>query len=69
VEKDYWMPFTFPANLAKLPAASLPCGMTKDGLPIGVQIIGNYLQDLTVMKVSYSLEQVLGFKSYLMHRG
>ncbi|MBV1929143.1 MAG: amidase, partial [Gammaproteobacteria bacterium] len=64
-EKLYWTPFTFPANLAKLPASSVPCGMTSAGLPIGVQVVGDYMQDLTVMQVSYVLERVLAFKPYL----
>lgn len=68
-EKLYWTTFSFPANLAKLPASSVPCGMTSAGLPIGVQVIGDYMQDLTVMQVSYALERVLAFKPYLKSQG
>ncbi len=61
----YWTPFTFIANLTKCPAASLPCGITKDGMPAGVQLMGNYLNDELVMQASYRLEQELAFKSLL----
>ena len=35
-----WSPFTYPFNLTQQPAASVPCGFTSDGLPIGLQIVG-----------------------------
>jgi aspartyl-tRNA(Asn)/glutamyl-tRNA(Gln) amidotransferase subunit A len=35
-----WTPFSFPFNLTQQPAASIPCGVTKDGLPVGLQIVG-----------------------------
>ena len=34
-----WSPFTWPINLAGLPAATVPCGFDRDGLPIGLQIV------------------------------
>jgi aspartyl-tRNA(Asn)/glutamyl-tRNA(Gln) amidotransferase subunit A len=44
-----WMPFTYPFNLTGQPAASVPCGFTKDGLPIGLQIVGRRHADTTVL--------------------
>ncbi|MDE3056248.1 MAG: Asp-tRNA(Asn)/Glu-tRNA(Gln) amidotransferase subunit GatA [Verrucomicrobiota bacterium] len=49
--------FTVPANLAGLPALSLPSGFTKDGLPLGLQIVGPQLADVSVMQVGYAYEQ------------
>lgn len=35
-----WSPYTYPFNLTGQPAASVPCGMARNGLPMGVQIVG-----------------------------
>ena len=35
-----WSPFSYPFNLTRQPAASIPCGLTRAGLPIGLQIVG-----------------------------
>lgn len=63
-----WTPFTFPANLAKLPAASLPCGVTKEGLPAGVQIMAGFMKDSLVLQVSHALEERLRFLPWLTRR-
>jgi aspartyl-tRNA(Asn)/glutamyl-tRNA(Gln) amidotransferase subunit A len=47
---------TIPVNLAGLPGLSLPCGFA-NGLPIGLQIIGNVLQESKVLRVAYAYEQ------------
>jgi len=48
---------TIPANLAGLPAISLPCGFDTGGLPIGVQLIGNVLDEPRLLQVAYQYEQ------------
>lgn len=48
--------FTIPANLAGLPALSIPCGRSGKGLPIGMQIIGRHLEEETVLRVGYNYE-------------
>ena len=35
-----WTPFTYPFNMTQQPAASVPCGLTSDGLPVGLQVVG-----------------------------
>ncbi|HEX9158663.1 MAG TPA: amidase family protein, partial [Rhizomicrobium sp.] len=44
-----WTPFSFPFNLTQQPAASVPCGFTREGLPIGVQIVGRMYDDAGVL--------------------
>ena len=47
---------TIPANLAGLPAISLPCGFDGSGLPIGVQLIGNVLDEGRLLQVAHQYE-------------
>jgi aspartyl-tRNA(Asn)/glutamyl-tRNA(Gln) amidotransferase subunit A len=49
--------FTISVNLAGVPAVSIPCGFTKDNLPIGLQIIGRHFDEETVLKAAYAYEQ------------
>jgi aspartyl-tRNA(Asn)/glutamyl-tRNA(Gln) amidotransferase subunit A len=51
-----WSPFTYPFNLTQQPAASVPCGFTSDGLPVGLQIIGRMYDDMGVLAASYAYE-------------
>ncbi len=53
-----WMPFTFPFNMTGNPAASIPCGWSSDGLPIGMQIVGKRFDDMTVLQVSKAFEEI-----------
>jgi aspartyl-tRNA(Asn)/glutamyl-tRNA(Gln) amidotransferase subunit A len=48
---------TIPVNLAGLPGLSLPCGFDQQGLPIGLQIIGNVLREDLVFQTAYAYEQ------------
>ena len=49
--------FTLPASLAGLPALSLPCGFDAKGLPIGLQIMGKYFDEATILRIGYAFEQ------------
>ncbi len=53
--------FTIPTNLAGLPAMSLPCGLSKNGLPIGLQLIGNYFDEGRILQVAHAFEQSTDF--------
>ncbi|MEY3767645.1 MAG: Asp-tRNA(Asn)/Glu-tRNA(Gln) amidotransferase subunit GatA, partial [Cyanobacteriota bacterium] len=48
---------TIPANMAGLPAISLPCGFDASGLPIGVQLITGVLQEERLLQVAWNYEQ------------
>ena len=48
---------TIPVNLAGLPAISVPCGFDEKGLPVGLQLIGNVLQEEKLLQVAYAYEQ------------
>ena len=54
-----WVAFTYPFNLTGHPAATVPCGFTTDGLPIGLQIVGRRLQDGLVLRASAAFEAAL----------
>jgi aspartyl-tRNA(Asn)/glutamyl-tRNA(Gln) amidotransferase subunit A len=49
--------FTIPANLAGIPAISLPCGFTGEGLPIGLQLLSNSFQEEKLIQVAAAYEQ------------
>jgi aspartyl-tRNA(Asn)/glutamyl-tRNA(Gln) amidotransferase subunit A len=55
--------FTIPADLAGVPAISIPCGLDPDGLPIGFQITGRLTDEAMVLRAAYALEQDLGFSA------
>lgn len=48
---------TIPVNLAGVPGISIPCGFSEDGLPIGLQVIGNYFDESTVYRAAHAFEQ------------
>jgi aspartyl-tRNA(Asn)/glutamyl-tRNA(Gln) amidotransferase subunit A len=56
-----WAPFSYPFNLTTQPAASVPCGLTKAGLPMGLQIIGAVGADDLVLRASRAFEAAQPF--------
>ena len=53
--------FTLSANLAGIPGLSVPCGFSSEGLPIGLQIMGNHFEEGKLLKVAYNFEQTTDF--------
>ena len=53
-----WAEFSYPFNMSWNPAASVPCGFTGDGLPVGLQIVGRRFDDLGVLQAAAAFEQV-----------
>ncbi len=51
--------YTVTANLAGIPAISVPCGFSSSGLPIGMQIMGNFFEERTLYRIAYALEDAL----------
>ena len=61
-EMDTWstsrtLSFTGPYNLTGMPAISAPCGFTKGGLPIGLQLAGRPFDEPTVIRAAYAYQQ------------
>jgi aspartyl-tRNA(Asn)/glutamyl-tRNA(Gln) amidotransferase subunit A len=54
-----WSPYTYPFNLTQQPAASVPSGLARNGLPMGVQIVGPLAADQTVLRAARALEQAM----------
>jgi len=55
--------FTVTANLAGVPGISIPCGKSKEGLPIGMQILGKYFDETTVLRLAHAAEHALAQKA------
>jgi aspartyl-tRNA(Asn)/glutamyl-tRNA(Gln) amidotransferase subunit A len=51
-----WIGFTFPFNFTGQPAASIPCGFTDGGLPVGLQIVGRRYDEPTVLRAAAAFE-------------
>jgi aspartyl-tRNA(Asn)/glutamyl-tRNA(Gln) amidotransferase subunit A len=56
-----WSPFTYPFNITQQPAASVPCGLTREGLPIGLQIVGPPREDARVLAAARAFENARPF--------
>jgi amidase len=56
-----WMATCYAITLTGLPAISVPCGFTPEGLPVGLQIVGRHRSDFEVLQLAYAFEQVTRF--------
>jgi aspartyl-tRNA(Asn)/glutamyl-tRNA(Gln) amidotransferase subunit A len=56
-----WSPYSYPFNLTTQPAASLPCGLTSKGLPIGLQVVGPVGADALVLRAARAFEEAEPF--------
>jgi len=57
-----WTPFTYPFNLTRQPAATVPCGFTSAGLPVGLQIVGPSYGDAAVLRAARAFEKLRPFR-------
>jgi amidase len=55
-----WMKSAYWISTTCRPAISVPAGFTDDGLPVGIQIVGRYRDDLNVLKIAHAFEQATG---------
>jgi aspartyl-tRNA(Asn)/glutamyl-tRNA(Gln) amidotransferase subunit A len=55
--------YTVPVNLAGLPGISLPCGYDRNGMPIGLQMVGDAFSEKTLIRAAYSFEQTRTYQS------
>ena len=53
--------FTLPASLAGLPGMSVPAGFGAHGMPVGLQLIGNYFKEAQLLNVAHRLQQATDF--------
>jgi aspartyl-tRNA(Asn)/glutamyl-tRNA(Gln) amidotransferase subunit A len=56
-----WVKFTYPFNMTRSPAATVCAGLTAEGIPVGIQLIGPQHGDLVVLRTAAALEAALGF--------
>ncbi|MBS1809609.1 MAG: amidase [Acidobacteria bacterium] len=56
-----WMATCYAITITGLPAISVPCGFTKEGLPVGLQIVGRHQRDFEVLQLAYAFEQATQF--------
>ena len=62
-EEDWtwWTPFSFPFNLTQQPATSQPCGFSRDGLPIGLQLVGPMQREDLVLRAAHAYQQATDY--------
>ncbi len=56
-----WVQYTYPFNLTRNPAGTVPVGVASNGLPIGLQVVGRQLDDVGVLRAMASIEDLVGF--------
>jgi aspartyl-tRNA(Asn)/glutamyl-tRNA(Gln) amidotransferase subunit A len=56
-----WTPISYPFNLTQQPAASVPCGFTKAGLPVGLHVVGQMFADAKVLQICAAYERETGW--------
>jgi aspartyl-tRNA(Asn)/glutamyl-tRNA(Gln) amidotransferase subunit A len=63
-----WSPFSSQFNLTRHPAATVPCGFTKDGLPVGLQIVSGHWKDALILRAAARAEELFALKFPVLPR-
>jgi aspartyl-tRNA(Asn)/glutamyl-tRNA(Gln) amidotransferase subunit A len=63
VSEIAWVRYTYPFNMTRNPAATVCAGLSRDGLPVGLQLVGPQHADLLVLRSAAALEAAIGFDS------
>jgi aspartyl-tRNA(Asn)/glutamyl-tRNA(Gln) amidotransferase subunit A len=58
-----WVKYTYPFNMTRSPAGTVPVGLTADGLPVGLQLVGPQHGDMVVLRTMAALEASLGLEA------
>ena len=58
-----WTPFSYPFNITGQPAASIPCGWSEAGLPVGLQVVGRRFDDALVLRFCAAWERLFDWRS------
>ena len=61
--------YTISVNLAGLPGISLPCGKDKNGMPIGLQLIGDCFNEKKIIQAAYTFEQTRAYEAPTIAKG
>ena len=56
-----WMWPCYVISVTGMPAISVPCGFTKNGLPVGLQLIGSHLKDIDLLSIAYAFQEVTNY--------
>jgi aspartyl-tRNA(Asn)/glutamyl-tRNA(Gln) amidotransferase subunit A len=59
-----WTPFTYPLNLSRHPAATVPVGLSASGLPMAMQVVGAHFDERTVLRVARAVEKAQPFPAW-----
>ena len=57
-----WTPFTYPVNMTRHPAAAVPIGLSQEGLPMSMQIVGRHFDDRLVLQAARAIEKAKPFR-------
>ncbi len=63
-----WTPFTYPINMTRHPAAAVPIGLSQEGLPMALQVVGAHFDERTVLRVSRAIEKTQPFSIWRSER-
>jgi aspartyl-tRNA(Asn)/glutamyl-tRNA(Gln) amidotransferase subunit A len=59
-----WSPFTYPFNMSGQPALTVPCGLTPEGLPVGLQLVGTHFSEKLLLSAAHAYERVSQFAGF-----